>query len=44
MAFGPIPPLQAHLCVKGGIEAIAFYEKAFGATAPSSRWPRMASA
>lgn len=32
MAFGPNPPpLQAHLCVKGGNEAIAFYEKAFGA-------------
>lgn len=33
MAFGPnLPPIQAHLCVKGGLEAIAFYEKAFGAT------------
>ena len=33
MAFGPdIPPIQAHLCVKGGEDAIAFYEKAFGAT------------
>jgi PhnB protein len=33
MAFGPdVPPIQAHLCVKGGSEAIAFYEKAFGAT------------
>lgn len=33
MAFGPTPPpLQAHLCVKGGSEAIAFYERAFGAT------------
>ena len=32
MAFGPNPPpIQPHLCVKGGIEAIAFYEKAFGA-------------
>ena len=32
MAFGPNPPLiQAHICVKGGIDAIAFYEKAFGA-------------
>lgn len=32
MAFGPNPPpLQPHLCVKGGTEAIAFYEKAFGA-------------
>ena len=33
MAFGPNPPaIQAHLCVKGAPEAIAFYEKAFGAT------------
>ena len=33
MAFGPdIPPIQAHLCVRGGDDAIAFYEKAFGAT------------
>jgi PhnB protein len=33
MAFGPNgPPIQAHLCVKGGSEALAFYEKAFGAT------------
>jgi PhnB protein len=32
MAFGPNPPpIQAHLCVKGGLEAIAFYEKAFAA-------------
>jgi PhnB protein len=32
MAFGPNPPsLQPHLCVKGGLAAIAFYEKAFGA-------------
>lgn len=32
MAFGPNPPpIQPHLCVKGGVEAIAFYEKAFGA-------------
>ncbi|MGX1786373.1 VOC family protein [Bosea sp. NPDC055332] len=32
MAFGPNPPLiQAHICVKGGEEAIAFYEKALGA-------------
>lgn len=31
MAFGPnVPPIQAHLCVKGGADAIAFYEKAFG--------------
>ncbi|MBP2149243.1 VOC family protein [Xanthobacter flavus] len=33
MAFGPNPPpLQAHLCVRGGTEAIAFYEAAFGAS------------
>ena len=32
MAFGPNPPpIQAHICVKGGVDAIAFYEKAFGA-------------
>ena len=32
MAVGPNPPrIQAHICVKGGIDAIAFYEKAFGA-------------
>jgi PhnB protein len=32
MAFGPdIPPIQAHLCVKGGEDAIAFNERAFGA-------------
>ena len=32
MTFGPNPPqLQAHICVKGGLDAIAFYEKAFGA-------------
>ncbi|WP_442580898.1 VOC family protein [Mesorhizobium sp. ASY16-5R] len=32
MAFEPdIPPIQVHLCVKGGQEAIAWYEKAFGA-------------
>ena len=32
MAFGPNPPpIQAHICVKGGNAAIAFYEKAFGA-------------
>jgi PhnB protein len=31
MAFGPNPPpIQVHLCVKGGDAAIAFYEKAFG--------------
>ncbi len=33
MAFGTdIPPIQAHLCVKGGEDAIAFYESAFDAT------------
>ena len=26
-----IPPIQVHLCVKRGREAIAWYEKAFGA-------------
>ncbi|AZO80773.1 MULTISPECIES: VOC family protein [unclassified Bosea (in: a-proteobacteria)] len=32
MAFGPNPPpIQAHICVKGGDAAIAFYENAFGA-------------
>ena len=32
MAHAPnIPPLQVHLCVKGGDEAIAWYERAFGA-------------
>ncbi|KUL93607.1 hypothetical protein DK26_22575 [Bosea sp. WAO] len=32
MAFGPNPPpIQAHICVKGGDAAIAFYEQAFGA-------------
>jgi PhnB protein len=32
MAFGPNPPpIQAHICVRGGEAAIAFYEKAFGA-------------
>ncbi len=32
MAFGPnIPPIQAHICVKGGEAAIAFYKEAFGA-------------
>jgi len=35
MAFGPNPPpIQAHICVKDGLEAIAFYEKAFGAKCP----------
>jgi PhnB protein len=32
MAFGPNPPpIQAYICVANGVEAIAFYEKAFGA-------------
>jgi PhnB protein len=32
MAFGPNPPpIQAYICVKNGSDAIAFYEKAFGA-------------
>lgn len=31
MAFTNVPPLQPHICVKGGLEAIAFYEKALGA-------------
>ncbi|MCV9966068.1 VOC family protein [Pararhizobium sp. BT-229] len=31
MAFTNIPALQPHICVKGGLDAIAFYEKAFGA-------------
>ncbi len=32
MAFGPNPPrIQAHICVRGGLDAIAFYEQAFGA-------------
>jgi PhnB protein len=32
MAFGPNPPpIQAHICVKGAADAIAFYEKAFDA-------------
>lgn len=31
MAFTDIPPLQPHICVRGGLEAIAFYERAFGA-------------
>jgi PhnB protein len=35
MAFGPNPPpIQAHICVKGGLEAIAFYKKALGAECP----------
>jgi len=32
MAFEPaVPPIQVHLCVNRGREAIAWYEKAFGA-------------
>ncbi|MCA1407481.1 VOC family protein [Ensifer sp. IC3342] len=32
MASAPnIPPIQAHICVKDGLAAIALYEKAFGA-------------
>ena len=32
MAFEPsIPPIQVHLCVRGGKQAIAWYERAFGA-------------
>jgi PhnB protein len=32
MAFEPnVPPIQVHLCVKGGKAAIAWYEKAFDA-------------
>jgi PhnB protein len=31
MAFTNVPPLQPHICVKGGVAAIAFYERAFGA-------------
>jgi PhnB protein len=32
MAFGPNPPpIQAHICVRGGAAAIDFYERAFGA-------------
>jgi len=35
VAFGPNPPpIQAHICVKGGTDAIAFYKKAFGAECP----------
>ncbi len=35
MAFGTNPPpIQAHICVKGGIDAIEFYKKAFGADCP----------
>lgn len=32
MAFGSdVPPIQAHICVRDELAAIAFYEKAFGA-------------
>jgi uncharacterized glyoxalase superfamily protein PhnB len=32
MAFAPnIPPIQAHICVRRGTDAIAFYRRAFGA-------------
>jgi PhnB protein len=35
MAFGANPPrIQAHICVKDGLEVIAFYKKAFGAECP----------
>jgi PhnB protein len=35
MAFGANPPpIQAHICVKGGLDAIEFYKKAFGAICP----------
>ena len=35
MAFGPNPPpIQARICVKGGIDAIKFCEKAFDAKCP----------
>ena len=35
MAFGPNPPpIQAHICVKGGLDAVAFYKKAFAAECP----------
>ena len=35
MAFGPNPPpIQAHICVKGGVDAIEFYRQAFGAKCP----------
>jgi PhnB protein len=35
MAFGPHPPpIQAHICVKGGLEAIDFNKNAFGAKCP----------
>jgi PhnB protein len=35
MAFGPNPPpIQAHICVKSGLDAIEFYKKAFDARCP----------
>src|SRR5258707_15677030 len=35
MAFSANPPpIQAHICVKNGLEAIAFYKKAFNAECP----------
>jgi PhnB protein len=35
VAFGPNPPrILAHICVKSGLRAIAFYEKAFGGVCP----------
>ena len=35
MAFAPKPPpIQAHICVKGGLEATDFYTKALGAECP----------
>jgi PhnB protein len=35
VAFGVNPPpIQPHICVKGGIDAIEFYKKAFGAVCP----------
>jgi PhnB protein len=35
VAFGPNPPpIQAHIGVNGGVDAIEFYKKAFGATCP----------
>ena len=44
MAFGPNPPpIQAHICVKDGLEAIAFYEKAFGAKCPFHQLAKTAS-
>ena len=41
MASGPNPPaIQAHICVKGASDAIAFYERA-GATAYLARAERL---